>query len=161
MKYIKFFENIKKEKESDFSIKNSSSVEFGKGLKKDELKKFKILAKYFDIDSVSGHVDSSNYDLDFGKAIKNNRGKTTGMLVLFNINGDILNNKCYGNIIFSYNYETKQLDIEGDGENLSFDFDYYANKNIAQFETNVERLKEWVDNPENYEIFKNAEKYNL
>lgn len=154
MKYLKTYEA----KKNPYSIDTAESVSFYKIKKSDEKKKFKILANYFGVDAVAGCVADIGTNLEFGMVEKN------GMIVLFCIDNDFIDNRSYGRITIGYNPETKELDY--DGVDLEFEFDYHPTNNNGnfdpqQFKANVERLKEWIKNPQLYQIYLAAKQYNL
>jgi hypothetical protein len=157
MKYIKTYERRAK---YPYSLDTGKGVDF-EGLTKlerdYEIKKFKIVQEYFNVNAVSGSISKTPinrlvYDLDFGQ------NESGGMSVLFNISGDVLNGKCYGRIVIGYDRENNQFVGDGEGEELEFPFDYIDIENLR---TNIERVIEWCKDPESYEMFKTAGKYNL
>jgi hypothetical protein len=165
MRYIKTYEAIKINK-NPYSVLTCRNVTINDNVLDMEESKQKIqyIAKVFgNFECVDGFVYDDTYDLDFGDPYTNKQGDVVGLTVMLEMTGDFH----YKGKVNTWNNIILIREDEGDdGTEYKFQFDFHpVDKNqkfdFEQFKINIDRMKEWIENPESYELYKNAVKYNL
>jgi hypothetical protein len=160
MKYLRLFESPVMPVISKYLMLDGGEVTYGNSIiKREEMRKYKVIQKYLGVDSVSGEIDDSELNLSFGYASKNRRGRVVGVDIAFEINGD----RGELNWVYvGYDYTTKEMSYDTNGPDLVFKINYCPVKDgkldMEAFKETIKDLKSWIDDPELYNA---AKKYNL
>lgn len=170
MKHIQTYEARKiVKKENPYSVESCKNVTIDTSVvdKKESKQKIQYISKVFgNFECVGGYIQDDIYNLEYGNAFRNRQGNVEGMSILLTMNGDFLyknkNNEFeWNNIILIKKDEDSEIEKE-----YKFKFNFHpvdkdGKFDFEQFKTNIDRMKDWIEDPESYKIFKSAVKYNL